>query len=231
MSLANSATAGSGTLTINGGTLDNAGASPFTLSGNNPQAWNGSFAFLGTNPLNLGTGAVAMNGSPTVYVNASTLTVGGVISGLGALTLNGAGTLVLTASNTYAGTTTIAGGTLQLGTGVSGQDGSTPGSTITDNGALAFNLFSNRTYGGTISGSGALIQAGPGLLQLTASNTFTGGTTITGGTLVNANAAATGGTSAAIAINGGSNNVELQFTTGIINSGAATVYKPMSVAC
>ena len=50
------------------------------------------------------------------------------------------------------------------------------------------------------------------------------------GIVNSANAAATGGTSAAIAINGGSNNVELQFTTGIINSGAATVYKPMSVA-
>ena len=48
-----------------------------TLSGNNPQNWNGSFVFNGSNSLNMGNGAVTMNASPTVYVAANTLTVGG----------------------------------------------------------------------------------------------------------------------------------------------------------
>src|SRR5207247_1602599 len=69
-----------GTFTISGGTIDNtSGGSITTL--NYPQAWNGDFTFTGTNALNLGTGAVAMNASRQATVSASTLTVGGVISG------------------------------------------------------------------------------------------------------------------------------------------------------
>ncbi len=48
---------GSGTLTINGGTID-ASSAALTLA-NNPQVWNGNFAFTGTNALNMGTGGDA----------------------------------------------------------------------------------------------------------------------------------------------------------------------------
>ena len=52
------------------------------MTANNSQNWNGNFAFLGSNPLNLGTGAVLLNTSCTVTVSgAGGLTVGGVISG------------------------------------------------------------------------------------------------------------------------------------------------------
>ncbi len=78
------ATLGSGTLSISGGTMDNTSGSPVTLAGNNPQQWIGTFTFLGSNPLNLGTGAVTMSATPTVnIVNPSSLTVGG--ADLGAL--------------------------------------------------------------------------------------------------------------------------------------------------
>ena len=40
-----------------------------------------------------------------------------------------------------------------------------------------------QTFGGTISGSGILTQGGTGILILTASNTYTGGTMISAGTL------------------------------------------------
>jgi autotransporter-associated beta strand protein len=98
----NSATAlGTGTLTIAGGTIDNTSAAAITLSNNNVQNWNGDFSFNGTRDLNMGTGAVTMNASRTVAVNAGNITVGGVISGssLG-LTKNGNGTMILTGNNT-----------------------------------------------------------------------------------------------------------------------------------
>ena len=76
----NSATAlGTGTLTIAGGTtIDNTSGGVITLATNNAQNWNGDFTFAGTNPLNLGTGAVTLSANRTVTVGGS-LTVGGVI--------------------------------------------------------------------------------------------------------------------------------------------------------
>ena len=48
---------GTGMLTINGGTLDSTVAGGGTLAANNPQAWNSDFTFIGTQSLNMGTGA------------------------------------------------------------------------------------------------------------------------------------------------------------------------------
>ena len=52
----NNSAIGPGTLTINGGTLDSTAGS-VTLA-NNAQNWNGDFTFIGTQSLNMGTGAV-----------------------------------------------------------------------------------------------------------------------------------------------------------------------------
>jgi len=99
-------------LTINGGTVDVTAAR--TTTNNNAQNWNGNFAFGGTNTWNTGTGAVTMNGSRTVTVTASTMTVGGNIAGVGfGLTKAGAGTLTLNGTNTYNGGTTVNAGTLR----------------------------------------------------------------------------------------------------------------------
>ncbi len=112
LNLANSAAIGSGPLTITGGSLDNTTGSAMTA--NNAQFWNGSFTFVGSAPLNLGTGAVTLNGSATALVNASTLTVGGAIEGGGALTKNGTGTLVLAGNSGFAGGMTLNNGMLVL---------------------------------------------------------------------------------------------------------------------
>ena len=110
----NASAIGSGTFSINGGTLNNTSGSTITLSTNNAQSWNGDFAFTGTNDLNLGTGAVTLNATRTITVNSGNLTVGGAISGTGfGLTKNGSGTLILSGSNSYSGNTTINAGTLQ----------------------------------------------------------------------------------------------------------------------
>jgi autotransporter-associated beta strand protein len=65
----------------------------------------------------IAAGVSVVMATPTVFqVSNSTdsLTVGGSISGANPLTKDGLGTLILQGSNTYAGTTTVAGGTLQL---------------------------------------------------------------------------------------------------------------------
>ena len=112
----NSATAiGTGTLiTGNTARLDNTSGSALTLSSNNAQTW-GSFTFIGSNDLDLGTGAVAANGAKTLTIQNKKLTVGGVISiGTFTLTKEGSGTLALTAANTYLGKTQVNAGTLLI---------------------------------------------------------------------------------------------------------------------
>ena len=91
---------GTGTLTINGGTIDNTSVGAITLATNNAQTWNSDFTFTGTQTLNLGTGAVSLgtaaSTSRTITVNANTLTIGGVISNgttANSLIKAGAGTL------------------------------------------------------------------------------------------------------------------------------------------
>lgn len=109
-----SATAiGTGALTMTGGGLDSTVAS-LVNAGNNPQVWNGSFYFAGSQSLNMGTGAVTMNAATTVTVSNNTFTVGGGVGGSGALTKAGAGTLVLAGTNAYAGNTTVGAGTLEI---------------------------------------------------------------------------------------------------------------------
>jgi hypothetical protein len=114
LNINNASAIGSGTLTINGGTLNNTSGNAITLSTNNAQALNGDFAFIGTNDLNLGTGAVTMNASRVITVNGGNLTIGGAIAGSGiGLTKNGSGTLTLAGNNTaLTGATTINSGTL-----------------------------------------------------------------------------------------------------------------------
>ena len=125
LSLGNAAALGNAanTLVINGGALD---ASAAITVGGNPQTWAADFAFLGSNTLNLGTGAVSLGAGPgttrTLTAFAGTLQPGGVISNgttVNSLTINGAGLVRLYAANTFTGTLTVnAGSTLDLGSGV-----------------------------------------------------------------------------------------------------------------
>ena len=146
---------GSGTLTLNGGTFDNTSSPATTLTlPNNPQIWGGNFAFNGTNPINMGTGAVTLTGNRTITVNGTgSLTVGGVIGdgnlGFG-FTKAGPGTLLLgTAAETYIGATTISGGTVVVAGSLNGPNAVgagqlTVGNVLNTNGILDIN-------GGTVN--------------------------------------------------------------------------------
>ena len=105
-------------------------------------------------------------------------------SAAGTLTKAGGGLLTLTASKIYTGRTTISGGTLQLGNGTGGYDGSRlPEASRTT--PPSFTTFmGSETYAGSVTGTGSLTKTGPGCLILSGTNGYTGGTTVGGGTLV-----------------------------------------------
>ncbi|MGV2980213.1 autotransporter outer membrane beta-barrel domain-containing protein [Camelimonas sp. ID_303_24] len=160
-----------------------AATGPLTLDG-------GAFRFTSSYDL-AATRAVtvtASNGAIDVVAGAT----GGIsqaITGAGALTKSGDGTLILSGNNTWAGGTTIAAGTLQLGNG--GASGSLVGD-VNNQAQLTINRSGAWTYAGAISGPGAVTQAGPGTTTLTGANTWTGGTTIAAGALQLGNGGATG---------------------------------------
>jgi autotransporter-associated beta strand protein len=93
------------------------------------------------------------------------------------------GTIVLSGTNTYTGSTTISNTSgNQLVIGGAGQLGSGNYAAAISNYA-AFNYASSapQTLSGPISGTGTLIQSGPGVLTLSGTNTYAGGTLITNG--------------------------------------------------
>jgi autotransporter-associated beta strand protein len=107
----------------------------------------------------------------------------------GGLVKTGAGILTLTAANRYSGGTTIAQGTLRLGTG-----GRLLGN-IANAGVLAFDQADRAVLAGSVSGTGAMVQSGAGTTVLTGDATHAGGTTISAGTLQ----VGAGGTSGSLA--------------------------------
>ncbi|MEN9667311.1 MAG: toxins and related Ca2+-binding domain, partial [Planctomycetota bacterium] len=126
------------------------------------------------------------NGGKTLTVgfNDQSTTYSGALSGTGGLIKNGAGTLALTGNNTYSGLTTVSAGTLSIGDG--GTSGSIASAVVdlSKGGTLAFNRSDASTYAGSITGAGSLTKLGGGMLTLTGSSNFEGGTTVSAGTLV-----------------------------------------------
>ena len=131
--------------------------------------------------------SVTFNNSLNNYVVTGT----GGIAGVEGLTKLGSGTLILATANSYTGTTTISSGAIQLGNG--GSVGSIVGNTIVDNGALILDRADSAlVLSATISGSGSLKQIGTGTVEISGTNSFSGGTTIQNGVLLMANPSAFG---------------------------------------
>jgi fibronectin-binding autotransporter adhesin len=208
--VSNKTTVTAGTLSVSQGTLSEFNSAPYL------GAADVVIGPSGTLLLPYGTTIGSLSGSGTVSLtNAAALTFSGtananpgpfagVISGASsALTKNGASLLTLTGSNTYTGTTSINGGTLQIGNGGnSGALAST--SQIADGGVLAFDYgsgytltFSNRIY---FNGAVANIGQGTTILNY-ASNSYTGGTVVSAGVLQLGNSTALG--SGTLSVNGG----------------------------
>ncbi len=163
-----------GTFTISGGTLDSS-VTNLVLANNNPLSLSGSFTFLGTQALSLGTGPVTLTGNTTINTASATngLTISGSISGTG-LGINkaGSGTLTLNSAgvNTYTGTTTVSGGTLI----VDYANATTPTNLINSGSALVLDggaLNIKQQSATTTSQAFANTAIGSGASSITATNT------------------------------------------------------------
>ena len=191
------ATARAVTLGAAGGGIDIADAgNAFTLSnaltgsGGLTKLGDGTLVLTGTNSYSGGTtitagtlqgnssslqGNIADNAA-LVFDQAADGSFAGSVSGSGTLTKQGAGTLILSGTNSYSGGTTIGAGALQ------GNSANLQG-TIVDNAALIFDQASDGTFAGAVSGTGSLTKQGAGMLTLSGTNSYSGGTTISAGTL------------------------------------------------
>ena len=203
---------GSGTLTLSGANT-HTGETQITggvliLSGGSAIADTATVVVSnGTLTLDSDETIGSMSGSGPVNLGSHTLTIaatadgssGSSISGTGGVKKTGAGTFQLYGTNTYTGATEVSGGVLQLvnqtsvGTGMVTLDGGTL--YFHENSTLA-NAFTIGAGGGTISGepvsiaiggniagAGALTKLGTGVLTLSGTNTYSGGTTVSAGTL------------------------------------------------
>ena len=160
-------------------------AGPVTLSADATLTVSGSSTATYSNPSAI---TAPLNHHLTLQGGGITTGGGGTIAGVialgtGGLTKLQGGQWTLTAANTYTGTTTIGAGILQLGNGLSGNDGTIAGLSIVDNATLAFNRFGSTGYAGTISGTGGVTKLGPGTQTLSGANTYAGVTKAGAGVL------------------------------------------------
>ncbi|WP_415122501.1 autotransporter outer membrane beta-barrel domain-containing protein [Paraburkholderia sp.] len=140
---------GTGALTKTGeGTAILAGANSYT---------GGTTIDAGT--LRIGDGATTgsvsgdvQNNATLAFDRADVFTFGGVVSGTGNVIQQGSGTTVLDANNTYAGTTTVAAGTLAVG------DASHPGAALSGGGDVR--VEAGATLGGYGSVTGNVTNLG-----------------------------------------------------------------------
>jgi fibronectin-binding autotransporter adhesin len=204
-------------LTLNTGTTTFQGANNIQFSGttlNNGGNRTITNNMTGTTPqLTLGAVNLSNDGTSrtlTVRGTGDTIITGVIANGststAGNLTKLDAGTLILTGTNTYAGTTTITTGVLQVGN--AGTSGNLGTSTVVNNAILRVNRTNALTMSNGISGSGTFEQVGSGVTSLSGANTYTGTTTISAGTLSIGAATTTGTLNVAGTI---INNSVLQF--------------------
>ncbi len=148
-----------------------------------------------------GGGITLGSGNLTIADPSSHTSFAGYITGSGSLLFGGASMVLTGTLNTYSGGTTIANGTLvadnpsgsatgtgpiNIGSGASLQvgsadtNGSVAAASITDNGTVILDRTDATTFSSNIGGTGSLTVAG-GVVTLSGSNNYSGGTTLTGG--------------------------------------------------
>ncbi len=257
----NSATAaGTGTITINGGTLQIQTAGGAVGNYTNAMIWNSSFGLVGTTKSDGFTGSITLGASGITVTGAGTfgtkipVIMGAIGDNSNNYGLTIAGTVILGGANTYGGATTInSASTLYLGASVSGgsNGAGTTGSlaaagTIVDNGTLNFDRTNTITQGtdfssSAITGTGSVAQIGGGTLNLTTANTYSGATTVTSGTLLltnsNTSVSATGSGTLTVNANttlaGTGSSIGTKFNiagTGTTTAGRANILVGMTSA-
>jgi autotransporter-associated beta strand protein len=237
--------AGSGTLVLDGANSYSAGTAldqgilnfatdtlPHTAA--NIHFYGGTLQWAAGNSQDISAGIAPTAGGETAILdtNGNNVNLATALSGGGGLAKLGGGVLSLLRANTYSGATTISAGTLQLGNGDVGNDGSIGGSSIIDDKTIVYDLSGSEAYSGAISGIGSLTKLGAGTLLLTGSNTYTGGTTIDVGTLCVTNAdALPDGMSLTVGAGGTFIFDPTQASSSVaVSPGAAAVPEPSTLA-
>jgi autotransporter-associated beta strand protein len=253
------------TLTVTGATkaLTWTGANGSTWNLNSTQNFNDatlapekflqqdSVTFDGATPGTITLTGVLQPSSITVNSSSDYTFAGPGSIDSGTLTKTGAGTLTLTGTNSYAGGTTITGGTVSFANGALGTGPITMnGGTLKWDGAntqdvsqrvamvpattASFDTNGNTvTFNAPVGGgtSGALTKMGTGTLILNGANTYTGATTVSSGTLSVGNGSNIGSLAAGSAVSVGpgatmkwnNNNSTTNLTVANPISGAGTV--------
>ena len=138
----------------------------------------------------------------------------GLTSDGGSLTKLGDGTLVLAGVNTYSGTTTIAAGSLQLGSGAAG--GSVAGAIVND-ATLILNRSDSYTLANAISGTGVVRKLAANTVTISSSNSYSGGTLLEQGNLQVNDSGALGSGTVTITNAGGNTRLLFGGTTTFAN--------------
>ena len=112
LQLSHNSALGTGTFTINGGTVTSSASARTTA---NPQVWGGDWTFGGANNWSTGVSTVSLDGNVEVTVSGTGIpNVNSVISGTGDLTKAGSGALILGNASSYVGQTIVNEGTLEI---------------------------------------------------------------------------------------------------------------------
>lgn len=208
-----------GSTTIHSGTLLVAGANalPTTTNVTINSGANLTLNWAQTIGSLSGSGGVNLAFGTLTTSSSANSTFSGVLSGSRSFTKSGTGTLTLNGANTYAGSTSVNGGTLvaaaanvlpsttilqlvstgtlrmshdQAVRALTGGSGSATSSLILENNATLTIVDLGGDYRGVISGSGNLVRsAGTTATTLSGANTYAGSTAINAGLLVALNTA------------------------------------------